>query len=342
MTDNPSLPLIEHEFVPCIHRIDECDYPIGNGLCCAQPRAAHRAEPPTITAADRWATAPRHERAEPPTAEPKHSADCRENPWVANPYDCPACSKVLKARGYVEAAEPSRESKADEVSWPSPESLSFETSDYLNFTREPSRESIKDVHTEHCCERHGCKYWSDCPVEKRAEPSSGPCELCYSDAEDDEEIARFANDLLEARDSAIRRERDREIEELRGELKRLEAELDAEYDAEAKVAEQAQRIEQLRAAYTPLAADLAPGGGPEQALAALHALKVQLAEANQRAEQVRAVLVEPMWDGKALFMPNEVGLDLAPRVIEALSKAHAEAAEQRERAERARVKGGAE
>ena len=37
----------------------------------------------------------------------------------------------------------------------------------------------KDVHTEHCCVYHGCKY-SDpkCPVKRGIKAQSYPCELC--------------------------------------------------------------------------------------------------------------------------------------------------------------------
>ena len=38
---------------------------------------------------------------------------------------------------------------------------------------------MKNVHTEHCCERHGCKYCEpDCPVENGIQKQSFPCELC--------------------------------------------------------------------------------------------------------------------------------------------------------------------
>lgn len=38
---------------------------------------------------------------------------------------------------------------------------------------------IRDVHTEHCCAQHGCKYSdSDCPVASGNKPQSYPCESC--------------------------------------------------------------------------------------------------------------------------------------------------------------------
>lgn len=39
---------------------------------------------------------------------------------------------------------------------------------------------MKDVHTEHCCIRHGCKYCKeDCTVTTGKAPQSYPCEDCY-------------------------------------------------------------------------------------------------------------------------------------------------------------------
>jgi len=43
----------------------------------------------------------------------------------------------------------------------------------------------KDVHTEHCCERHGCKYNdSSCSVEYGEKKQSFPCEQCDDEASD--------------------------------------------------------------------------------------------------------------------------------------------------------------
>jgi hypothetical protein len=40
---------------------------------------------------------------------------------------------------------------------------------------------MKDVHTEHCCKWHGCKYGNkDCTVIKGA-AQSYPCEFCSMD-----------------------------------------------------------------------------------------------------------------------------------------------------------------
>jgi hypothetical protein len=47
----------------------------------------------------------------------------------------------------------------------------------------PFAESKKDVHTEHCCVRHGCKYSQDffCTVVKGEKPQSFICESCAHD-----------------------------------------------------------------------------------------------------------------------------------------------------------------
>lgn len=40
----------------------------------------------------------------------------------------------------------------------------------------------KNVHTEHCCKRHGCKYMDDdCPVELGIQEQSYDCEDCGSE-----------------------------------------------------------------------------------------------------------------------------------------------------------------
>lgn len=45
--------------------------------------------------------------------------------------------------------------------------------------------SPKDVHTEHCCLKHGCKYGDvDCVVELGIKKQSFPCEWCYEEAEE--------------------------------------------------------------------------------------------------------------------------------------------------------------
>ena len=37
----------------------------------------------------------------------------------------------------------------------------------------------KNVHTEHCCKFHGCKYGEDdCPVANKKQKQSYPCEFC--------------------------------------------------------------------------------------------------------------------------------------------------------------------
>ena len=46
-------------------------------------------------------------------------------------------------------------------------------------------EEDRDVHTEHCCVMHGCKYGNrDCPVERRVKHQSYDCEDCGWDRGD--------------------------------------------------------------------------------------------------------------------------------------------------------------
>lgn len=43
----------------------------------------------------------------------------------------------------------------------------------------PEKENDRDVHTEHCCLEHGCKYGDDdCPVETGRKRQSYQCEYC--------------------------------------------------------------------------------------------------------------------------------------------------------------------
>ena len=49
-------------------------------------------------------------------------------------------------------------------------------------------EAIRDVHTEHCCIVHGCKYCDDeCTVESGRARQSYLCESCYASVLDFEE-----------------------------------------------------------------------------------------------------------------------------------------------------------
>jgi hypothetical protein len=55
-------------------------------------------------------------------------------------------------------------------------------------TEVPQGDDGKDVHTEHCCKRHGCKYGTAsvaCPVISGAKPQSYPCEKCDDDPDPD-------------------------------------------------------------------------------------------------------------------------------------------------------------
>lgn len=50
---------------------------------------------------------------------------------------------------------------------------------------EMAEDDSKDVHTEHCCYRHGCKYGdASCSVETGDKEQSHPCEQCCEEAAD--------------------------------------------------------------------------------------------------------------------------------------------------------------
>jgi len=58
-----------------------------------------------------------------------------------------------------------------------PISLETALSHFCHFI--PEVKENRDVHTEHCCVFHGCKYNdNDCPVENRIKRQSYPCEQC--------------------------------------------------------------------------------------------------------------------------------------------------------------------
>lgn len=55
----------------------------------------------------------------------------------------------------------------------------------------------KNVHTEHCCSRHGCKYRDEnCPVELGIQKQSFDCEDCQSDLTDAQGITEYYFSLL--------------------------------------------------------------------------------------------------------------------------------------------------
>lgn len=60
-------------------------------------------------------------------------------------------------------------------------------------------EITTDVHTEHCCDMHGCKYGDDeaCTVATRLKLQSHPCERCYEEIYEDGgwETAHLMNEL---------------------------------------------------------------------------------------------------------------------------------------------------
>lgn len=66
----------------------------------------------------------------------------------------------------------------------------------------------KDVHTEHCCNRHGCKYAQKCPVESGEKPQSYMCEMCEDEFDVIWEMAHLMNEMYEKGRLAEANERD--------------------------------------------------------------------------------------------------------------------------------------
>lgn len=57
---------------------------------------------------------------------------------------------------------------------------------------------LKDVHTEHCCIRHGCKYGHEfCTVTTAKKKQSYPCEICDEEISVDSEWAYLMNEMFE-------------------------------------------------------------------------------------------------------------------------------------------------
>lgn len=66
----------------------------------------------------------------------------------------------------------------------------------------------KDVHTEHCCVYHGCKYGDeDCTVVTKLAPQSYPCEDCRTP----EQIVTKIYHLLKGQGYEVSRDAIREI-----------------------------------------------------------------------------------------------------------------------------------
>jgi hypothetical protein len=62
---------------------------------------------------------------------------------------------------------------------------------------------MKDVHTEHCCVKHGCKYaWQastkpHCTVESGEKKQSYPCEICDEEISVDSAWAYLMNEMFD-------------------------------------------------------------------------------------------------------------------------------------------------
>lgn len=69
---------------------------------------------------------------------------------------------------------------------------------YGNFSYVCIMEYQKDVHTEHCCLRHGCKYGDpNCTVENGTKPQSWDCEQCeweFSDENSEYRLMKWLSD----------------------------------------------------------------------------------------------------------------------------------------------------
>jgi hypothetical protein len=57
-----------------------------------------------------------------------------------------------------------------------------------------------DVHTEHCCQLHGCKYGSwqgPCTVKDEQKPQSFMCEWCYDWLEENWDLVLLLNEMFD-------------------------------------------------------------------------------------------------------------------------------------------------
>lgn len=100
------------------------------------------------------------------------------------------------------------------------ESINKGTTFFVNILEIPSKE--RNVHTEHCCFTHGCKYGEqDCPVANMKQLQSTPCEQCgksekfvlktledfYADAEIrkyESQIKKLDEEIASLTDSRVR------------------------------------------------------------------------------------------------------------------------------------------
>jgi hypothetical protein len=56
----------------------------------------------------------------------------------------------------------------------------------------------KDVHTEHCCIRHGCKYGHvNCTVAYGEKQQSWPCDYCFMQIEEEWDWAHLMNEMYD-------------------------------------------------------------------------------------------------------------------------------------------------
>ena len=79
------------------------------------------------------------------------------------------------------------------------------------------RVRVKDVHTEHCCYRHGCKYGvlarTPCTVTTGAQVwQSLPCEICDVEIREVWDVAHLENEVLVLRARVSQLELEKEDE----------------------------------------------------------------------------------------------------------------------------------
>jgi hypothetical protein len=71
--------------------------------------------------------------------------------------------------------------------------------------------SDRDVHTEHCCIHHGCKYVAPqppCTVISGEKKQSFPCEFCNEETKDESRIRQLEDKLDAIREAAETYEKD--------------------------------------------------------------------------------------------------------------------------------------
>lgn len=67
-------------------------------------------------------------------------------------------------------------------------------------------ETVQDVHTEHCCKVHGCKYMDEnCTVVSGSKKQSHPCEDCEIAVEDFRNSFEYMKEIFDLYDVKLKR-----------------------------------------------------------------------------------------------------------------------------------------